>query len=111
MYTRTDWYCGIRRWVMRKWASLVLALVLVCSLLLVFPATVYAHAILLRSDPARGAVLRVPPKQVHLWFTEAITPALSTAQVVTPGNQPLAGQQEPESRCRSMQKCQRWTWG
>jgi copper transport protein len=69
-----------------------MALLLAFCLTLAFPGMSFAHAVLLRSDPANNAVLRVAPKQVHLWFSEAITQTLSTAQVVTPANQQV-GQQ------------------
>lgn len=36
---------------------------------------------LLRSDPAKDALLSVAPKQVHLWFSEHLNAALSTAEV------------------------------
>jgi len=76
----------------RKGIIPVLALLLALCLLLAFPGKSEAHAVLLRSDPASNAILHTPPKQVHLWFSEAINPTLSTAQVVTPENQPAAQQ-------------------
>ncbi len=70
-----------------------MALLLACCLLLAFPGSSSAHAVLVRSDPAQDAVLRVPPGQVRLWFSEAVDPELSTAQVVTPTNQQVGPQQ------------------
>jgi len=66
---------------------LLVAVLLAFCLALIFPGTSEAHAILLRSDPAKDAVLRVPPDQVRMWFSEDLNPALSTAVVVNGANQ------------------------
>lgn len=50
------------------------------------PGISEAHAILLRSDPAKDAVLSVAPDQVRLWFSESLNPAFSTAAVVNGAN-------------------------
>jgi len=62
---------------------------LVCSFLLtlLFPAPASAHAVLLRSDPAQNAVVRIAPEVVRLWFSEAVDPTLSTVMVVNGANQ------------------------
>src|SRR6185437_6961209 len=52
------------------------------GLTLLLPELVSAHAILLTSNPAKDAVLRTPPTQVQMWFSEDLNPALSTAQVI-----------------------------
>jgi copper transport protein len=70
-----------------------MALLLAFCVLLLFPGSSSAHAVLVRSDPAQGAVLHVPPGQIHLWFSEAVDPQLSTAEVVTPTNQQAGPQQ------------------
>jgi len=61
-----------------------LGLALLCAFALTFllPAVASAHAILLRSNPASNAVLQTAPTQVQLWFSEELSPALSTAEVV-----------------------------
>jgi methionine-rich copper-binding protein CopC len=41
-----------------------------------------AHAILERAEPPLRAVLRAPPSEVRLFFSEPIEPAFSRAQVV-----------------------------
>ncbi len=61
---------------------LLLAALLAFCLALVLPGTSEAHAILLRSDPAKDAVLSAAPYQVRMWFSEALNPAASTAAVV-----------------------------
>src|SRR6266571_959407 len=63
------------------------AVLLAACLALVLPGTSEAHAILLRSDPAKDAVLHVAPDQVRMWFSEALNPAFSTAVVVNGANQ------------------------
>jgi methionine-rich copper-binding protein CopC len=50
--------------------------------LLLNPAAAWAHAKLVKSDPARRAVLKQPPAQVRLWFNEAIEPSFSTVKVL-----------------------------
>lgn len=63
------------------------ALLLALSLLFAFPAISQAHAILLRSDPARDAVLNTAPTQVRMWFSEELNPTFTTAVVVNAKNQ------------------------
>src|SRR5258708_14863861 len=50
------------------------------------PAVASAHAILLRSNPAADSVLSIAPQQVHMWFSEALNPAFSTAVVINAQN-------------------------
>lgn len=45
-------------------------------------SAVWAHALLARSEPANNASLVEPPKEVRLWFSEAISPEFSGAQVL-----------------------------
>src|SRR2546425_10903592 len=63
-----------------------MAVPLVLCVSLFFPAVASAHAILLRSDPAKHAVLRVAPSQVRMWFSEHFNPAFSTASVINASN-------------------------
>src|SRR5437764_9948208 len=74
------------RWIDARRRLLVAAVIAVC-LVVVLPWISEAHAILLRSDPAKDAVLRVAPDQVRMWFSEALNPAFSTAVVVNGANQ------------------------
>src|SRR5438128_12485483 len=73
------------RWIDARRRLLVAAVFAVC-LVVVLPGISEAHAILLRSDPAKDAVLRVAPSQVRMWFSEALNPAFSTAVVVNGAN-------------------------
>ncbi|GER87083.1 copper resistance protein [Dictyobacter vulcani] len=63
-----------------------LALLLAGLLLCFFILPAQAHAILLKSDPAKDAVLATAPSQVSMWFTEDLNPASSTAEVVNATN-------------------------
>ncbi len=63
-----------------------IALPLALCLVFIFPAVASAHAILLRSDPAKDAVLNTPPQQVRMWFSEDLNPAFTTAVVVNANN-------------------------
>ncbi len=75
-----------RRWPRR---NVFIALLFACCLVLILPAVASAHAILLRSDPPKDAVLNVAPQQVRMWFSEDLNPAFSTAVVVNAQNQPV----------------------
>lgn len=54
-------------------------------LLLLAPASVFAHAKLLRSQPGSNAALDAPPKLVELWFSTEVTPGFSTIEVTDAG--------------------------
>src|SRR5579885_3222388 len=57
-------------------AVLGLAVIVLCA------APAAAHANLVRSDPAAGAVLSAAPAQVQLWFSEEPDPHFSDVQVI-----------------------------
>lgn len=63
-----------------------LAIPLALFLTLLLPGIASAHAILLRSDPTKDAVLNAAPQQVRMWFSEDLNPAFTTAQVVNGQN-------------------------
>lgn len=52
------------------------------TVLLLAPDVGWAHAYLVKSSPARRAVLIRPPAQVQLWFNERLEPAFSRLSVV-----------------------------
>jgi methionine-rich copper-binding protein CopC len=56
------------------------------ALLLLFPAVAHAHAVLVKSSPARRAVLSTPPGKVELTFNERLEPAYSTVSVWSAAN-------------------------
>jgi methionine-rich copper-binding protein CopC len=56
------------------------------ALLLLLPAVAHAHAVLVKSAPARRAVLSTPPGKVELSFNERLEPAYSTVSVWSAAN-------------------------
>jgi len=54
--------------------------------LLLLPVAASAHAVLVKSSPARRAVLAQPPARVELVFNERLEPAYSTLSVWTTDN-------------------------
>lgn len=87
--------CISRRLLARSTAGfrmLLVALPLGLVLALLFPLPASAHAVLLRSDPASQAILKVAPSQVRLWFSEDLNAAFSTLSVVNGANQRVDNQ-------------------
>lgn len=64
---------------------------LAASLLGATPA--YAHAIVVRSEPADGASLSVAPKQLRLWFSEPIAPGFTKLELVDGDGRHIAVQE------------------
>ena len=64
---------------LRRLLALAVAVALVP---LVAPAAASAHAILLRSTPADGAVLQEPPARVTLQFSEPVETSLASIRIV-----------------------------
>jgi methionine-rich copper-binding protein CopC len=54
---------------------------MVIACLLAFPATVWTHAVLVKSSPARRAILSQPPARVQLWFNERLEAQFSQLTV------------------------------
>ncbi|HEY4386886.1 MAG TPA: CopD family protein, partial [Ktedonobacteraceae bacterium] len=50
--------------------------------MLAFPLNAQAHAVLVRSDPSIGVVLKSPPARIQMWFSENLNPHFSTSSVV-----------------------------
>jgi copper transport protein len=67
------------------------AVLLVAGLLLSTPIVASAHAELVLSVPADGAVLGVTPGSVLLYFSEQLDPSLSEATVTGPGGEVVTG--------------------
>lgn len=55
---------------------------IVAAALLAAGAGAWAHAFLDHAEPKVGATVPVPPRELRLWFSQAVEPAFSTAQVV-----------------------------
>jgi methionine-rich copper-binding protein CopC len=53
----------------------------VVILLLSVPSSGLAHAYLVRSSPAAGAVITAAPERVRLWFNERLEPAYAVISV------------------------------
>lgn len=71
----------------RVGAMVLLTVVLV----LVRPAVAHAHALLVASEPANGAVVADGPKRAQLTFSEEFSPELSTAWLVDSGGRTVPG--------------------
>ena len=82
---------------------------LLFSLLLVIFTTysdnVFAHASLVKAEPARRAVLSSPPKQIRLWFNEEIEAEYASLVVFNEAKEavtekkPLVHPDDPKSIC------------
>jgi copper resistance protein C len=59
----------------RLWVAIV-------SLMLITPSTVAAHAYLVKSIPARRAVLFKAPAKIQLWFNERLEARFSSLSVI-----------------------------
>lgn len=70
----------------RRWLVTLLA----ASAVLGLHAPARAHAALVKSEPARRAVLRKAPKRVRLWFNERLEPAYATIVIQGPAGQQVA---------------------
>ena len=74
--------CNERRNAHRGWRMLLVACLGAALLTLVAPRIASAHAILLRSEPTKDARLSSAPRGVRMWFSEDLTPVISTAAVL-----------------------------
>jgi len=63
--------------------------ILAMAVLLLEPAAAWAHAKLVKSDPARRAVLKQSPAQVRLWFNEKLEPSFSILKVLDAAGKPV----------------------
>ena len=62
----------------------LIAAAFVLAELLIAPVAVRAHAFLDHADPAVGSTVPAPPTVIHLWFTQELEPAFSSATVTDP---------------------------
>jgi copper transport protein len=60
------------------------AVLLAVVLILLLPAPVLAHAVLLRSDPVEGSILIRPPSAIELWFSEPVEALVHGITVIAP---------------------------
>lgn len=61
------------------WTRTILAIA--CAGALLTPAAALAHAHLDHAVPAVGSTVKTAPKEVMLWFTEAVEPKFSSIEV------------------------------
>jgi copper transport protein len=68
-------------------AALVVALAALAA-----PASAFAHAALLRTNPSASVTVNKPPKQIEMTFSEAVEPRFATVSVTDPdANQETSG--------------------
>ena len=72
-------------------ARLILWFLLVVCFLFSGPLVVQAHAGLERSDPPNNAFLSESPRQVRMWFSEAVAVQLSDAKLLDINGQTIEG--------------------
>jgi len=76
-------------------------LICLCTYALVADATAHAH--LDRATPAAGSSVHSPPKEVKLWFSQALEPAFSTIKVLDRDGQAVdAGSAGVDARDRTL---------
>lgn len=78
----------------RAWRRWLAAMGMVCASGF-YAVAAYAHATMVKSDPARRAVVSAAPNQVRLWFSERLEAAYSSATVARLKGAPVA--HEPAS--------------
>ena len=98
---------------MDSWAVHVLKRVVVVAVMAmclhVTPAL--AHALLVKAEPPRRAVLAKAPAQVQLWFNEEIEDAYSSLIVLDAGKHPVSDvtfQLAPDDRSPTTRCCQKF---
>jgi methionine-rich copper-binding protein CopC len=73
--------------------------VLLLVILLGVAAPARAHSSLARSEPKDAAILKKPPNEIRMWFTEPIKPVLSSIEVLN-----AAGKQIDQHDLRTDEK-------
>lgn len=79
----------------------------IARLLLAFMAAAmsgpaWPHAFLDHAEPKVGSVVAVAPAELHMWFTQELEPAFSTAQVLDASGQRVdAGQAQVDAKDRT----------
>jgi len=68
------------------------------SLMLLFPAILFAHATLLRADPAVDTRISQLPGEIRLWFSESIERRFSRITVHQARRHPATGNLQPQER-------------
>lgn len=66
-----------------------LMIALICFALLFSATSAWANAFLDRAEPAAGSTVDVPPKEIKIWFTQELQPALSQIQLFDRHGKPV----------------------
>jgi copper transport protein len=70
---------GLREREMRRYCTVIVSVFL---LGLAAVNSVWAHAVLLRTDPAPNSILAEPPAEIRLWFSEPLEPTFSSIRLL-----------------------------
>jgi methionine-rich copper-binding protein CopC len=62
---------------------------LICAALLFSQTSAWATTFLDHAEPAVGGMVDVPPKEIKIWFTQELEPALSQIQLFDRHNKPV----------------------
>lgn len=68
------------------------------SLILLFPALLFAHATLIRADPAVDTHVSKLPREIRLWFNQSVEHRFSRITVHRATRDPATGDLQPQER-------------
>lgn len=71
--------------VLRRFRAVIATTLGASAIAFAAPQAAWAHAKLVKSEPARRASLTRPPARVRLWFNERLEPAFSRATLAENG--------------------------
>ena len=75
----------------------VIAAAMLAALVIAFPlSSALAHAIVVRSDPPDSSVVAAAPHDIRLWFSEAISPKFTQAQVLNVKGEVVPSEARPD---------------
>lgn len=76
-------------WTITAFKQVLFTAMLVPVIFFMQANEVFAHASLVKAEPARRAVLSTAPAQVRLWFNEEIESAYASLSVLNEENEPI----------------------
>lgn len=77
------------KWTVDIFKRFIALSLLVAAMTLMHANQVFAHASLVKAEPARRAVLSTSPARIHLWFNEEIEPAYAALTVHNADKNPI----------------------
>ncbi|MCO6428477.1 copper resistance protein CopC [Nitrosomonas communis] len=77
------------KWTVSILKQVVTLSIIVTVMTLMYANQAFAHAALVKAEPARRAVLSAAPAQVRLWFNEEIEPAYASLSVLDNDKKPV----------------------